>query len=97
MIIRLVRMHFTEDSSKQFLTIFQAHQNKIRHVSGCTHLELLREPSYPYTFTTLSHWGDASDLEAYRQSTLFKTVWSQVKPLFSQKAETFSFEKFIEV
>jgi quinol monooxygenase YgiN len=97
MIIRIVRMHFTENSAEEFLTIFQAHQNKIRHVSGCSHLELLREHGSPFTFTTLSHWANPADLEAYRQSTLFKTVWGQVKPLFSQKPEAFSFEKFIEV
>lgn len=95
MIIRIVRMHFKEESVQTFLEIFQKHKNAIRKVNGCTHLELLKDVNHPQVYTTLSHWKRASDLEDYRNSDLFKEVWGKVKPLFSTHAQAFSLEKFI--
>jgi quinol monooxygenase YgiN len=94
MIIRIVRMHFREDSVEKFLTIFNKHKVAIRNVEGCTHLELLKDINHANIFTTLSHWGKPGDLEAYRNSALFKDVWAQVKPLFSESPHAFSLEKF---
>lgn len=97
MIIRIVRMHFREESIDKFLTAFEAHKVAIRNVPGCTHLELLKDATHANVFTTLSHWKDPSDLEAYRNSKLFKDVWGKVKPLFSESPEAFSLKKFIEL
>jgi len=97
MIVRIVRMHFREDSAEKFLEIFQAHKVAIRNVEGCIRLELLKDVNSPLVFTTLSHWKNAGHLEAYRNSDLFKDVWGRVKPLFSTQAQAFSLEKFIEV
>jgi len=96
MIIRIVRMHFKEESIETFLEIFQKHKSAIRKVKGCTHLELLKDVNHPNVYTTLSHWKNASDLEAYRNSDLFKEVWGKVKPLFTTHAQAFSLEKFLE-
>ena len=90
-------MHFKEDCSERFLEIFGDHSVAIRNVKGCTHLELLKDVNHPFTYTTLSHWEDAGDLENYRNSELFETVWTQVKPLFSSSPQAFSLEKFIDV
>lgn len=97
MIIRIVRMHFRGDSVKIFLEIF--HQNKaaIRKVKGCTHLELLRDIQNPLVYTTLSHWESSGDLEAYRNSELFKDVWGRVKVLFSGPTQALSLEKIAEL
>lgn len=97
MIIRVVRMHFTEAGVEDFLKIFNEHKKSIRHFPGCTHLQLLKDAHKGNIFTTLSHWNETQDLENYRQSELFESVWSRVKPLFSEKTQAFSFEKFIEV
>jgi len=96
MIIRIVRMHFREDSAEKFLTIFDKHKVAIRNVEGCTHLELLKDINHINVFTTLSHWEKPADLEAYRNSALFKEVWAQVKPLFSESAQAFSLKQFIQ-
>ena len=73
MIIRIVRMHFNEESIETFLEIFQKHKNAIRKVKGCTHLELLTDVNHPNVYTTPNDWKRASDLlEAYRNSDLFK-------------------------
>lgn len=97
MIIRLVRMHFTEVSAPDFLTIFQNSKLAIRNFEGCMHLELLKDVKHANTYTTLSYWRDEKSLNAYRSSTLFGNVWIPVKALFSEPAQAFSFEKFIEL
>ncbi len=97
MIIRIVRMHFTESSSKEFLKIFYRHKESIRHFPGCSHLQLLKDAKDPLCYTTLSHWDKPESLENYRRSELFEGVWSRVKPLFSKRTEAFSLEKFIEL
>jgi quinol monooxygenase YgiN len=97
MIIRIVRMHFTEAGVDEFLAIFHANKQAIRNFAGCTHLELLRDADDQNTFTTLSHWNDEASLEAYRKSELFGNVWGRVKTLFSERSQAFSLIKFIEV
>jgi heme-degrading monooxygenase HmoA len=97
MIIRIVRMHFTESSSKEFLEIFNLHKEAIRHFPGCSHLQLLKDAKDPLCYSTLSHWDKPESLENYRNSELFEGVWSRVKPLFSKRTEAFSLEKFIEL
>lgn len=97
MIIRIVRMTFQPQKVDTFLKIFSETKRAIRNVEGCRHLELLRDIHHPNILTTLSHWDSAADLDAYRDSDLFKDVWARVKPLFSQPAVAFSMEKFIEV
>jgi heme oxygenase (mycobilin-producing) len=97
MIIRIVRMHFTEAGPREFLEIFDRHKETIRHFQGCSHLQLLKDAKDPLCYTTLSHWDMAESLENYRNSELFGNVWSRVKPLFAKRAEAFSLEKFIEL
>jgi len=97
MIIRIVRMQFTEAGVDEFLQIFDANKTAIRNFPGCTHLELLKDFGDPNTYTTLSHWNDVSNLDDYRRSDLFGNVWGSVKPLFAQRTQAFSLEKFIEV
>src|SRR6478736_6528797 len=96
MIVRIVRMHFRASEVTTFLQIFEANKEAIRNFPGCTHLELLRDFSNQATFTTISHWNDAADLEEYRKSELFKGVWARVKVLFSENPQAFSLDKFIE-
>lgn len=97
MIIRIVRMHFTEAGVDEFLQIFDANKMAIRNFPGCTHLQLLKDKADPFVYTTLSHWNSESDLEHYRQSELFASVWGRVKTLFSERTQAFSLMKFIEL
>lgn len=97
MIIRIVRMHFTEAGVDEFLQIFNENKNAIRNFEGCTHLELLKELDDPNTYTTLSYWNDEECLERYRKSELFGSVWGRVKTLFAERTQAFSLEKFVEV
>jgi quinol monooxygenase YgiN len=93
MVIRIVRMHFRAEDVNTFLTIFNENKEAIRNFPGCTHLELLSDLKAPNTYTTLSHWNDPSNLEEYRQSELFNSVWDRVKKLFSARPEAFTLKK----
>ena len=93
MIIRIVRMHFTEPGVEEFREIFNANRSAIRNFWGCTHLELLKDLEDDLVYTTLSHWDDIKSLERYRKSELFASVWGRVKTLFSERTQAFSLVK----
>ncbi|MBL7845338.1 MAG: antibiotic biosynthesis monooxygenase [Cyclobacteriaceae bacterium] len=97
MLIRIVRMHFTEAGVEEFLQIFNQHKEAIRNMEGCSHLQLLKDLNDPNTYTTLSYWNDEESLNRYRKSELFGTVWGRVKTLFAERSQAFSLQKFIEL
>lgn len=97
MLIRIVRMHFTEAGVEEFLEIFNDNKEAIRNFPGCSHLQLLKDTEDPFCFTTLSYWDAAESLENYRKSALFGSVWGRVKTLFSERTQAFSLEKYIEL
>jgi heme oxygenase (mycobilin-producing) len=97
MIIRIVKMHFTEAGVPEFLEIFNANKIAIRNFPGCTHLELLMDAEDETVYATLSHWVDEQSLENYRKSELFGSVWGRVKTLFAERTQAFSLRKFIEL
>ena len=97
MLIRVVRMHFTEAGVEEFLEIFNKNKEAIRNFPGCTHLQLLKDSEDPFCYTTLSYWDAAENLENYRKSALFGNVWGRVKTLFSERTQAFSLEKYIEL
>jgi heme oxygenase (mycobilin-producing) len=97
MIIRIVRMHFTEAGVSEFLEIFDKNKVAIRNFPGCTHLQLLKDAEDETIFSTLSHWDNEESLEAYRKSELFGSVWGRVKTLFAERTVAFSLKKFIEI
>ena len=90
MIIRIVRMHFTEAGVDEFLSIFNTNREAIRNFEGCTHLELLRDLDDELAFTTVSYWTDTESLDRYRKSELFASVWGRVKTLFSERTQAYS-------
>lgn len=93
MIIRLVRMHFSPETSEQFLTIFEEMRAQIRGFAGCQGLELYREVDDAHSFTTYSFWDSVEHLNAYRQSVLFQATWAKVKPLMRLKPSAVSYER----
>lgn len=97
MIIRIVRLHFTEAGVEEFLQIFNANKVAIRNFPGCTSLLLLKDANDSTVYTTLSHWNGPEDLENYRRSELFGSVWGRVKTLFAERTQAFSLEKVVEL
>lgn len=93
MVIRLVRMHFSPETSAQFLAIFEEMNQHIRAFEGCRGLELYREIDDAHSFTTYSLWDSLEHLETYRKSDLFKSTWAKVKPLMRSKPSAVSYER----
>ena len=90
MFTRIVKMKFEKEKIPAFLANFETVKEKIRNFPGCTFLELYKDKNDETIFFTYSRWNDEADLENYRNSELFKEVWSVTKPMFKEKAEAWS-------
>ena len=93
MFVRIVKMGFHEENVDTFLEIFNTKKEYIRNNPGCQLLELYRDKTNPTIFFTYSYWETEAHLEVYRNSELFKGVWSYTKTLFSDKPEAWSVDK----
>ena len=90
MITRFVKMTFKPGHVPLFKNIFYESQKLIQAFDGCIKVELMKDTNKEDVYFTLSYWRNEDDLNIYRQSNLFKSTWSKVKPLFSEKAEAWS-------
>lgn len=97
MLIRFVRMTFQADKTEEFQEIFNSSKEKIRAMTGCQHLELMRDINQTNIFMTHSRWNSEADLNNYRDSELFKETWAKTKALFAEKPLAFSVESLIMV
>jgi quinol monooxygenase YgiN len=97
MLTRVVRMTFREDAVGDFLDNFNTHKEKIRNFPGCRHLELWQDADFKNIFMTYSFWDSEETLEQYRDSELFKSVWTYTKTLFADKPTAFSAKKIEEL
>ncbi len=91
--VRIVKMEFKADKVATFLTNFNLVKEKIRNTNGCRLLELYRDKNNPNIFFTYSYWEKEQDLENYKHSELFETVWAKTKVLFNAKPEAWSVDK----
>ena len=96
-LIRVVRMTFRTEEVPAFLKNFEANKILIRNFPGCRHLELWQDENQKNIFVTYSHWESEAALNQYRDSQLFKSVWSFTKTLFSEKPQAWSTKKLQEV
>ncbi|MDO1500480.1 antibiotic biosynthesis monooxygenase family protein [Winogradskyella maritima] len=90
MLVRVVKLSFKPEDIETFLANFETNKDKIRNFEGCEHLELWQDEYKSNQFFTYSHWVSEDALNNYRQSELFKNVWSKTKPLFNAKPEAWS-------
>lgn len=93
MITRIVKLTFKPEETDRFLALFEDSKVAIGNFPGQLDLALLRDRSQDHVFFTISVWEDESALEAYRNSSLFATVWAQTKVLFAEKAEAWSLDE----
>lgn len=93
MIVRIVKMTFRPGEVATFQELFEGWKPRIRAFPGCRHLELLHVVSDPRIFFTYSHWDGPDDLEAYRSSEVFTSVWPVVKALFDAPAEAWTVDR----
>lgn len=97
MFVRIVKMSFKADAIDEFLENFNQKKEHIRNFKGCRFLELYRDKTDTNVFFTYSYWNSEEDLENYRHSDLFKTVWSKTKPLFNDKPQAWSVDKVVSL
>ena len=93
MILRIVKMKFKAEHCDEFVALFNKYHSQIAQFKNCISVELLRDLNDKQLFFTYSKWESEADLNNYRDSELFKSVWPQTKVLFEQKAEAWSIEK----
>jgi heme-degrading monooxygenase HmoA len=90
-------MSFRPGTEADFLENFEAHKLQIRNFPGCQHLELYQDLHEKNIFVTYSHWETEEALNQYRDSQLFKSVWTFTKSLFAARPVAFSLKKIAEV
>ena len=97
MFVRIVKMSFHPEHVETFLALFDDKKEYIRANKGCNLLELYRDQTNPNVFFTYSYWDAAQDLENYRNSELFRTVWAKTKALFNDKPFAWSVDKVVSL
>lgn len=97
MIYRIVKLDFTTESLNKVRPLFESIAPKVRGASGCKHLEILFDRKSRGKVITYSYWEREEDLEAYRQSELFRSFWDSIKPHFSKPAEAWSLDRPIHL
>lgn len=93
MFVRIVKMSFKPDSIPEFLEMFDQKKEFIRNFKGCRFLELYRDQTDTSVFFTYSYWEAEENLENYRGSDLFKSIWAETKKHFNDRPEAWSVDK----
>lgn len=86
-------MVFREGEADKFLDNFDLVKTQIRGFEGCSHLELWNDVADKNTFFTYSKWEGEAQLNAYRESILFKETWAFTKALFADKPAAWSVQE----
>jgi heme-degrading monooxygenase HmoA len=97
MFVRIVKMSFHEEKISDFLENFETIKHKIRNAEGNRFLELYQDKNNKEIFFTYSYWETEADLENYRNSELFDSVWTFTKKIFNAKPEAWSVEKLVSL
>lgn len=90
-------MEFREDYLDRFHELFDEIKYKIRSFPGCEALELHKDPKLSTVRYTHSKWRSEEDLNAYRKSELFGSVWPRTKAGFADKPQAFSLSLIEEI
>ena len=93
MFVRIVKLSFHEDKIPAFLENFELMKEKIRNAPGNRFLELYQDKNNKSIFFTYSYWETEEDLENYRKSALFDSIWTYTKQFFNDKPEAWSVDK----
>jgi quinol monooxygenase YgiN len=97
MLVRIVKMSFKRSKVEEFIENFNQNKQAIRDFKGCDYLELHRDRDHSNVFFTYSYWQSEADLNSYRNSELFKQVWSKTKVLFDAQPQAWSLDRLYSV
>ncbi len=90
MLTRVVKLHFEAAHLEDFLAHFETVKWQVAKFPGCRGMQLLQDQTDPCLVFTYSIWDSEQDLNNYRDSELFASIWPKIKPWFDQKAEAWS-------
>ena len=90
MITRIVKLEFQEDKIAEFLAFFDTIKNVVNEFPGCYGMKLYQDIDNPCIIMTYSHWESQKNLNNYRDSEEFGTIWPKIKPWFNNKPEAWS-------
>ncbi len=96
MITRIVKLHFQVDKIEEFVSFFDEIKEKVSNYNDCFGMRLLQEKDNESCVFTYSNWKNEEALNTYRDSALFQSVWSKIKPWFASKAEAWTTEVYFE-
>jgi len=94
MITRLVKLTLNPLKTSKFISLFEASQEKIKSYAGCRLLKFYKDVNNPFIYFTYSEWDSEADLENYRNSEVFLSIWKEAKTCFSAPAEAWSISEF---
>ena len=86
-------MRFQKDKIVAFVQHFNELREQVRNQPGCHSLQLLQDEQDPRIFFTYSTWAQQSDLDTYRKSDFFASVWKETKQMFEGKPEAWSVQE----
>ena len=84
-----------EENIDKFLRLFEDSKESILKFPGCLSLNLQKDINNSCIFFTLSTWENETDLNNYRSSGLFESIWKQTKILFNNPAEAWSLVEIV--
>ena len=88
-------MEFEADKVEEFKSIFQENHSKIAAQEGCYSVQLLQDIHDSNIFFTYSKWRSQAQLDQYKETKLFKGVWTQTKALFCNKPMAWSVQEIL--
>ena len=92
MVKRIVKLSIESNKKTKFIDLFQENQHLISSFDGCISVELVKDINSNNIFFTYSLWENENALNNYRNSTLFKGIWSKTKTFFCDKPEAWSLQ-----
>lgn len=94
--IRIVKLTLKPNHVNDFLNHFETVKNDINAFPGCEGMKLLQGKKESNILFTYSQWKAEEDLESYRNSDLFQSIWPTVKQWFAARAEAWSTEEYFD-
>lgn len=90
MITRLVRLCFNDNYIEDFKELFENVSSEIKDQPGCNSANLLQDVNRPNIFFTKSLWDSEEQLNNYRDTEVFRSIWETIKPNFIEKPQAWS-------
>jgi quinol monooxygenase YgiN len=93
MITRVVKLTFRPECVAEFMDIFEESKAFISSFEGNLYLALMVDKNNKNIYFTISQWQAIENLEDYRTSDYFISLWSRTKALFAEKAQAWTLDK----